>query len=372
MKKILYVFIFLSIILLLTGCELLDSNDGPYKITFNSNGGSLIESIYVEAFDPFLPNEVPLKDGYTFGGWYLDSTFYYPMSFNAGTNEELMLYAKWIPIEVSLTEAEIRAIIDAILLDQDLMIADEETITSIVNGLIESNELIDEASIIAAVIANINVVELFEKHVTDMIDDVRQSVVMIDTYDGASIDGGGSGIIYKKVGNTYYVLTNEHVVAGYTSNELAITIFNKTGDVKINKGNVTIKGVSVAHDMAVITFTSAQNLRVIEFGTKDSLKVAQMVFAIGSPLDLPNTVSMGVISHINRAMEDDYGMDTITIQHTATINPGNSGGALVDIYGKLVGLNNMSYVDEYIGEGIEGLHFAIQIDIIIQMLPTLE
>lgn len=372
MKKILYVFVLLSTVLLLTGCELLDSSDGPYKITFNSNGGTLMDSIFVEAFDPFLPTEVPVKDGFSFGGWYLDPNFYYPMSFNAGTNEELTLYAKWIPVEVSLTEAEIRAIIDAILLDQDLMIADEETITGIVNDLIESSDLINEASIIAAVISNINVVELFQKHVTDMIDDVRQSVVMIDTYDGASIDGGGSGIIYKKVGNTYYVLTNEHVVYGYNSNELAITIFNKTGEVRINKGSVTIKGLSVAHDMAVVTFTSAQNLRVIEFGTKESLKVAQMVFAIGSPLDLPNTVSMGVISHINRAMEDDYGMDTITIQHTATINPGNSGGALVDIYGKLIGLNNMSYVDEYVGEGIEGLHFAIQIDIILQMIPTLE
>jgi uncharacterized repeat protein (TIGR02543 family) len=372
MRKFFYIFILLSIGFILTGCELLESNDGPFTISFNSNGGTLVESIDVEAFDPFLPNEVPLKDGYTFGGWYLDPNFYYPMSFNAGTNEELTLYAKWLPIESSLTEEEIRAIIDSILLDENLMIADQQTITNIVTDLIESNNLIDETAVINAVLSNIDVVELFQTHVTEMIDEVKQSVVMIDTYDGSSIDGGGSGIVYKKVGSTYYVLTNEHVVAGYNSNELAITIFNNIGEVKINKGNVTIQGVSVLHDMAVITFTSAQNLRVIEFGTKESLKVAQMVFAIGSPLDLPNGVSMGVISYINRPMEDDEGMDTMTIQHTASINPGNSGGALVDIYGKLIGLNSMSYVDEYLGEGIEGLHFAIQIDIILQMIPTLE
>ncbi|MBU1142897.1 MAG: trypsin-like peptidase domain-containing protein [Firmicutes bacterium] len=372
MKKMLYILILLSIGLILTGCELIESSDGPFTVSFNSNGGTLVEPMDVEAFDPFLPSEVPLKDGYTFGGWYLDANFYYPMSFNAGTNEELTLYAKWLPIENSLTEVEIRAIIDSILLDEDFMIADEETISNIVMDLIDSNALIDEAAVIQAVLSNIDVVALFEAHVTEMIADVRQSVVMIDTYDGASIDGGGSGIIYKKVGSTYYVLTNEHVVAGYNSNELAITIFNQAGEVKINKGSVTIKGVSVLHDMAVVTFTSAQNLRVIEFGTKESLKVAQMVFAIGSPLDLPNGVTMGVISHIDRPMEDDYGMNTITIQHTAAINPGNSGGALVDIYGKLVGLNNMSYVDEYVGEGIEGLHFAIQIDIVSQIIPTLE
>jgi serine protease Do len=71
-------------------------------------------------------------------------------------------------------------------------------------------------------------------------------------------------------------------------------------------------------------------------------------------------------------MADDYGLNTLTIQHTAPINPGNSGGALVDIYGRLVGINALSYVDETVGEGIEGLHFAIQIDVIKSVLDGLE
>ncbi|MFH0767425.1 MAG: trypsin-like peptidase domain-containing protein, partial [Bacillota bacterium] len=195
---------------------------------------------------------------------------------------------------------------------------------------------------------------------------------MVDCYNGFILESSGSGVIYKKVGSIYYVLTNEHVVYGYTSSEFQITIFETNGDIVITKGNVTLLGKSVTHDMAILRFSSLQSLRVIEWGTKDSLKVGQMVFAIGSPLDLPNSVSMGTISAIDRGMWDDYGMDTITIQHTATINPGNSGGALVNIYGQMIGLNNMSYVDEYVGEGIEGLHFAIQIDILTQMIPTLE
>ena len=60
------------------------------------------------------------------------------------------------------------------------------------------------------------------------------------------------------------------------------------------------------------------------------------------------------------------------IQHTAPINPGNSGGALVDANGNLIGINSMSYVDEFVGEGIEGIHFAIQIDIILSNIDSLE
>jgi serine protease Do len=63
-------------------------------------------------------------------------------------------------------------------------------------------------------------------------------------------------------------------------------------------------------------------------------------------------------------------MDTLMIQHTAGINPGNSGGALVDVYGKLVGINTMSYVDEYVGEGINNLFFSVQIDIIIDTIDS--
>lgn len=124
--------------------------------------------------------------------------------------------------------------------------------------------------------------------------------------------------------------------------------------------------------MAVLRFDSNENFRVIEWGTKHSLKVGQIVFSIGSPLDLPNTASMGVISAYNRKMTDSFGMDTTTIQHTASINPGSSGGALVNIHGQFIGLNTMSYVNASIGEGINSLHFAVQVDILSQMIPSLE
>ena len=359
-------------ILFLSSCDLVTSNDGPYTVDFNSNGGSEVVSLKVDAFDPFLPASVPTRDGYIFAGWYIDETLLYPMAFNTGTNESLTLYAKWISEAETLSEAAIRAIIEDILADDELILTDETTIESIVTELLESGGGVDEEAVIAAVLANIDVVEAFEQKITTMLDEVKQSVVMVETSSGGSVDGGGSGVIYKKVGNTYYVLTNEHVVNGYTSSNLSITIFTETGELTIPKGSVALRGTSLEHDMAVLTFTSTSEFRVIEMGTKASLRVGQFVFAIGSPLDLPNTISMGVISAIDREMWDDYGMDTVTIQHTASINPGNSGGALVDANGLFIGLNNMSYVDEVVGEGIEGLHFAIQIDIILANIDSLE
>jgi uncharacterized repeat protein (TIGR02543 family) len=370
MRKILSLMVLSTLLLTLFACEGLFASEETYSVTFNTNGGTPVDVMTVKANQSFIPLQVTTKEGYIFSGWYLDANLMYPMAFNAGVDANTILYAKWD--QIALSESEIRAIIDAILGDQELMIADQQAITNLVTTLISSGEVIDEASIIAAILTNIDVVALFEAHVSTMLEQAKQSVVMIETYQGSQVDGGGSGVIYKKVGNTYYVLTNEHVVSGYLSNQISLTIFTPQGEVKINRNQVTLKGVSVLHDMAVLTFTSTQNFRVIEMGSKASLKVGQMVYAIGSPLDLPNSVSMGIISKIDRPMSDDYGMDTIMIQHTAPINPGNSGGALVDIYGKLIGLNDMSYVDEYIGEGIEGLHFAIQIDILLSIIPTLE
>lgn len=372
MKFFLKISLILTMILFLSACDLVTSEDGPYQINFISNGGTEVASLKVDAFDPFLPGSVPEREGYLFAGWYIDENLLYPMAFNAGTNEALTLYAKWISEAETLSEEAIRVIIEDILADEDLILTDEVTIEGIITELLESGGAIDTEAVIEAVLENIDVVLAFEQKISLMLAEVKQSVVMVETYSGGSVDGGGSGVIYKRVGNTYYVLTNEHVVSGYTSNNFSITIFTETGDVLIPKGSITLHGTSLEHDMAVLSFTSTSDFRVIEMGTKAGLRVGQFVFAIGSPLDLPNTATMGMISAIDREMSDDYGMDTITIQHTAPINPGNSGGALVDANGLFIGLNNMSYVDEVVGEGIEGLHFAIQIDIILANIDSLE
>jgi len=97
MKKI-FVLLWIAFIgLTLSGCSSFESNDGPYDIIFDSQGGTPIEAIQVDALDSFLPEVVPTKDGYIFAGWYLDPEGLYPMAFNAGVVSNLTLYAKWIP-----------------------------------------------------------------------------------------------------------------------------------------------------------------------------------------------------------------------------------------------------------------------------------
>lgn len=370
MKKLSYMMIMFLVIISLSSC--ITSNDGPYTITFDSNGGSDVSPIVTDAFDPFIPESVPVKEGFIFGGWYIDPTLYYPMTFHTGTNESLTLYAKWIPEDTVFTRDEILNLVSDLLDDQDLILTDQITLEGIVQDILASGNAVDIDFIISEVLSQIDVVQSFEDKMTFMLSDVMQSVVMIETYSLGQIDGSGSGVLYKRDGNTYYLLTNDHVVRGYTEGNVSITIFDASGDIVIPRGDVTINGTSVLHDLAVLSFTLDDDLTIMTLGNDDDLKTGQFVYAIGSPLDLPQTITMGMISAFDRPMWDADGMDTITIQHTAPINPGNSGGALINSYGELIGINAMSYVDEYVGEGIEGLHFAIQIDIIKDMILILE
>lgn len=331
MKRILHMMLVISMILVLSGCDLFESNDGPFTITFDSNGGTDVDDLVVDAFDPFLPPSIPSKTGYIFGGWYIDDTLYYPATFQTGTNKNLTLYAKWIQI----------------------------------------GELLDEDLIIEAILDVIDVVALFEEEMIDMIDRVQPSVVLIEAYDGALVETTGSGVIYHHIGNTYYLLTNEHVIHGYAASDLALSIFLHDEQVTIPQGQVSIVDTSILHDLAVLSFTSSTELPTVVLAQPDDIKVGQLVFSMGHPLDLPQTIDLGLISSINLPMSDGMGMDTIMIQHSASINPGSSGGALVNIKGELVGINTMSYVDEVVGEGIESLHFAVSIDIILTFIADL-
>lgn len=332
MKKILLSFVILISLFLLAGCaDLFESNDGPFLITFESNGGTPVEDITVDVFDPFLPPSVPVKEGYVFGGWYIDEDLYYPMSFQTGTNRPVTLYAKWIKI----------------------------------------GELLDEELIIDAILNEIDILALFEEEIKALVKMVQPSVVLIDAYQGTHIETSGSGVIFHKDQNTYYVLTNEHVIEGYAGSDLAVSIFFSNKTLEISKGDITLHGQSVLHDLAVISFTSDETIPVMTFANPDQIDVGNLVFSLGHPLDLPKTIDFGLISSINRQMNDGMGMNTIMIQHSSAINPGMSGGALVNIRGELVGINTMSYVDEVLGEGIERLHFAVSIDVIVDVIDSL-
>lgn len=365
MKKI-FTLVLLWLMVMLAGC--VSPNPDTYLLTFVENNENVPYQVSVSADTIYIPESIPQKEGYVFEGWYIDEALYYPMAFHVAIASNITLYAKWEPIENDTVLNEVLSVLEEHLgypVSSDALV---ETIHSLIN----ETEEVDIDAIVLQVLDSIDVVAMFEMHMADMIAQAQQSVVMVDCYYRGELESGGSGVIYKKVANTYYVVTNQHVVDEYNTGDFEITVFLDNEDVVIPRTQVTLLGESVVHDLAVLRFTSSRLLPVMEMGSVNTLRAGQMVFAIGSPLDLPNTVTMGVISYVNRYMYDDYGMDTYTVQHSAPISPGNSGGALVDIYGRLIGLNVMSYVDEYVGEGIEGIHFAIQINIILQQTDILD
>lgn len=261
----------------------------------------------------YTPDDTPEKASMEFTGWTLDEDGILPAGFPLHPGEDMTLFAQF---EEASTDT-----------------GDDDTIT--------------------------------------MLENAKRFTPMIDSYDGNVAESGGSGVVYKKEADTYFVLTNQHVVDGYGEGDFELTFFLDS-EHTIERGEVTLHGTSVTHDLAVLAFESSLDIPVARFADALTLKPGQKVYSLGSPLDLPNTITMGIISATDRAMTDEHGMNTTTIQHTASINAGNSGGALVNEKGDIVGINVMSYVDEYVGEGIEGLHFAIQSNIVESTSPSLE
>jgi serine protease Do len=120
----------------------------------------------------------------------------------------------------------------------------------------------------------------------------------------------------------------------------------------------TIVGVDEETDLAVLK-VNATGLPAIVFGDSDALRAGQIVCAFGSPLGLENSMTMGVVSAVGRQLTADDSM--VYIQTDAPINPGNSGGALVDVQGRVVGINTLMLSQ---GGGNEGLGFAAPSNIV--------
>jgi S1-C subfamily serine protease len=155
----------------------------------------------------------------------------------------------------------------------------------------------------------------------------------------------GSGVILSADG---YIVTNYHVIRSSTH----ITV--KREDVGKNY-QATIVGFDQQTDLAVLKI-SDDHLPTLTFADSGSYHVGDIVLAIGNPLSFGNSVTFGLISALGRSIHNSANEDYI--QTDAAINPGNSGGALVDVDGKLVGINSM-YVPVFNSKVNTGLGFAI-------------
>ena len=164
----------------------------------------------------------------------------------------------------------------------------------------------------------------------------------------------GSGVIVDPSG---YIMTNAHVVEGAQSIRVALPLPNDSGrPVPVGKRHILpakLIGVHKETDLALLKIDES-DLPTLPLLTQTRPRVGQLVFAIGSPEGLQNSVTMGVVSAVSR--QPDPTKPLTYIQTDAPINPGNSGGPLVDTNGSVVGINTFILSE---GGGSEGLGFAI-------------
>ncbi len=159
----------------------------------------------------------------------------------------------------------------------------------------------------------------------------------------------GSGVIVDPSG---LVVTNYHVIEGMTEVKVALS------DKREFEAQIVLRDPRT--DLAVLRIKGGDNFPVLELGDSDALEVGDFVIAIGNPFGVGQTVTQGIVSALARTQIgiNDYGF---FIQTDAAINPGNSGGALVDLDGKLVGINSAIYSRS---GGSMGIGFAIPVNMV--------
>lgn len=188
-----------------------------------------------------------------------------------------------------------------------------------------------------------------------------------------SIASEGSGVIYKKDGNSAYVVTNNHVVDGASQIEIMLSDGTKVVGELV--------GTDTYSDIAVVKIASDKVTTVAEFANSDKITVGETAIAIGSPLgtDYANSVTQGIVSSLSRTVtmtnDDGETISTNAIQTDAAINPGNSGGALINIEGQVIGINSSkisSTSDSGSGNSVEGMGFAIPANDVVKIINQLE
>jgi len=159
----------------------------------------------------------------------------------------------------------------------------------------------------------------------------------------------GSGVIIDSDG---LVVTNQHVIEGMTEVKVALS------DKREFDADIILRDPKT--DLAVLRLRGVRGLPVVELGNSDAIEVGDLVLAIGNPFGVGQTVTSGIISALSRTQVGgtDY---QLFIQTDAAINPGNSGGALVDVNGRLIGINTAIYSKT--GASV-GIGFAIPVNMV--------
>lgn len=175
--------------------------------------------------------------------------------------------------------------------------------------------------------------------------------------------GVGSGVIIKKNNGKAYIVTNYHVVAGAQKVRAVLT----NGEIR----EASIVGEDQITDLAVLAIDDKGIDTVAEIGDSSKLRKAEFVMAIGNPLGMGESITMGVVSVIEEVVPVSLNQNGIVdweqevIRVDAAINQGNSGGPLIDLNGRVVGINSMKIADF----GVESIGYAIPIN---KAMPVLD
>ncbi len=207
--------------------------------------------------------------------------------------------------------------------------------------------------------------------VADIVEKSEHSIVSINTVVKETVQyffqsyeqestGAGSGIIIGQTDDVLYISTNFHVINGASE----ITVGFGEGET----ARATVRGYDEAYDIAVLEVKKADmskelldSVTIAKVGNSDDIRVGEMAVAIGNPLGIGQSVTVGYISALSRTIEDYSGN---FIQTDAAINPGNSGGALLNANGEVIGVTSSKYVDS----SVEGMGFAIPINKAMELI----
>lgn len=205
-------------------------------------------------------------------------------------------------------------------------------------------------------------ITVYEK-CSDAVVNINTQVVAYDWFLEPYVqDGGsGSGSIIDKRG---YILTNVHVIQN--ASKIYVSLSDGT------QYEAEVVGQDADSDLAVIKFTPPDGveLKTIQFGDSQALKVGQKVIAIGNPYGLARTMTTGIVSSLGRPLKDSATGRIINnmIQTDAAINPGNSGGPLLDTSGRMIGINTMIVSNS---NSSAGVGFAVPAETAVRVVKDL-
>jgi len=204
---------------------------------------------------------------------------------------------------------------------------------------------------------NVSVYEQLHKSVVNIT--TRSTRVDSFFFTEQTSEGTGSGSVIDSSG---HIVTNWHVVAD--ARNIGVTLYNgETYEARV-------VGYDPPNDIAIIKIDAPDGvLFPITMGDSSKLKVGMRVLAIGNPFELERTLTTGIVSSLNRSIQvqENWSIKSI-IQIDASINPGNSGGPLLDLHGRLIGINTA--IASRTGQSA-GVGFAIPVNLVSRVVPEL-